>query len=411
MAAHARAVVVIAAGEVCHGADVLVATARQAHENGLVLAHLLGQLHRIGESVAGFERGDDAFGAAQVVEGLQRFAVGDAHVLRAADLLQPGMLGADAGVVQARADGVRLGDLAILILQDESAVAVQHARGAALQRRGVLAAIQAFTSGFHADQARLFERDVGVEDAHGIAATAHAGDDGVGLLGGDMLVLEHLGHLREAFRADHALEVAHHHRIRVRASDGADDVEGVVHIGHPVAHGLVERVLERLAARFDGYHRGAQQLHAVDVGALALDVLSAHVDHAFQAVARTDGGRGHAVLARAGLGDHARFAHALGEHGLADHIVDLVRAGVVEVFPLQIDLRAAHFLAGACGVIDGRGAAHEMCELVVEFLLEFGVVLVLRIGLAQLVDGVGQRFAGEGTAVRAEVAQCVRVLV
>jgi hypothetical protein len=61
---------------------------------------------------------------------------------------------------------------------------------------------------------------------------------------------------------------------------------------------------------FHRHHGGAQQLHAVDIGALALDVFAAHVDHAFQAVARADGGRGHAVLAGAGLGDDARLAHA-----------------------------------------------------------------------------------------------------
>ena len=46
------------------------------------------------------------------------------------------------------------------------------------------------------------------------------------------------------------------------------------------------------------------------------------------------GGGGDAVLARAGLGDDARLAHALGEQRLADDVVDLVRAGVREVFAL-----------------------------------------------------------------------------
>jgi hypothetical protein len=102
-----------------------------------------------------------------------------------------------------------------------------------------------------------------------------------------------------------------------------------------------------LAARFHGHHGGAQQLHAVHVGALALHVLGAHVHHAFQPIARADGGRGHTVLAGAGLGNDARLAHALGQHGLADHVVDLVGAGVVEVFALEVNLRAAHFAAGA----------------------------------------------------------------
>ena len=48
------------------------------------------------------------------------------------------------------------------------------------------------------------------------------------------------------------------------------------------------------------------------------------------------GGRGgDAVLAGAGLGDEALLAHALGQQRLAEHVVDLVRPGVVEVLALE----------------------------------------------------------------------------
>ena len=52
--------------------------------------------------------------------------------------------------------------------------------------------------------------------------------------------------------------------------------------------------------------------------------------------ARAGGGRD-AVLAGAGLGDHARLAHALGEQDLAEHVVHLVRAGVAQVLALEPD--------------------------------------------------------------------------
>ena len=80
-----------------------------------------------------FERGNDAFGAAQVVKGLQRFGVGDADVFGAADVFQIGVLRADAGVVEACADAVRFSDLAIVVLQHIGAIAMQHAGQAALQ--------------------------------------------------------------------------------------------------------------------------------------------------------------------------------------------------------------------------------------------------------------------------------------
>ena len=56
---------------------------------------------------------------------------------------------------------------------------------------------------------------------------------------------------------------------------------------------------------------------------------------ALEAEERRRGGRGHAVLAGAGLGDQPRLAHALGQQRLAEHVVDLVRAGVVEVLALE----------------------------------------------------------------------------
>jgi hypothetical protein len=121
----------------------------------------------------------------------------------------------------------------------------------------------------------------------------------------------------------------------VRASHSADDVEGVIHISDPVAHGFVQRVFQRAAAAGHRYNGCAQQFHAVNVRALAFHVFTAHVHHAFQAVAGTDGGRGHAMLASARFGNHAGLAHAFGEHGLADGVVDFVGARVIQVFTFQ----------------------------------------------------------------------------
>ena len=55
----------------------------------------------------------------------------------------------------------------------------------------------------------------------------------------------------------------------------------------------------------------AQQAHAEDVELLASHVLGAHVDDAFEAEQRADGGGGDAVLSGAGFGDDALLAHAL----------------------------------------------------------------------------------------------------
>ena len=42
------------------------------------------------------------------------------------------------------------------------------------------------------------------------------------------------------------------------------------------------------------------------------------------------------MLACASLGNDASLAHALGEQRLTEHVVDLVRAGVIEILTLQV---------------------------------------------------------------------------
>ena len=162
--------------------------------------------------------------------------------------------------------------------------------------------------------------------------------------------------------ADHPVEVAHHAREGVGAEHRAEHVVGGADVGHPVAHRLVDGVLERAAAGVDGHHLGAEQAHAVDVEPLAAHVLAAHVDDAGEAERRRGGGGGHAVLAGAGLGDHPLLAHQPGEQALAEGVVDLVRAGVEQVLALEEDAGAAQLLGQALGEVERRRPAGEVVE-------------------------------------------------
>jgi hypothetical protein len=194
----------------------------------------------------------------------------------------------------------------------------------------------------------------------------------------------------------------------VRTRDRADAVERVAHIRHPVAQRVVHRVLERAAARGDGDDLGPQQLHAEHVGCLPFDVRGAHVDDAFQPELGADGGRGHAVLARAGFRDDPGLAHAAGEDDLAQHVVDLVRAGVVQLVPLEVDLGTAQLFGQAFGEIERAGAADiirpEIVHLVPEALVGLGV-LVLRL---KLQDQRHKRLGHEASAEIAEAALFIR---
>ena len=127
----------------------------------------------------------------------------------------------------------------------------------------------------------------------------------------------------------------------MRAEHAAEQVMRGADVGDPVAHGLVDGVFQGARAGIDAAHLGAQQPHAEDVQFLAAHVFGAHVDDALEAEQRADRSGGDAVLAGAGFGDHALLAHALDEQALAEAVVDLVRAGVEQVFALEIDFCAA----------------------------------------------------------------------
>ena len=188
-----------------------------------------------------------------------------------------------------------------------------------------------FAAGLYTNQSNIAVFDEGVEDANRVAAAADAGHDDVWEAAG---LFEHLP---ARFPANHRLELADHQWIGMRSQRRSQKVVRVSHVGDPVAHRLVDRILQRLAARIDLANARAEQLHPEDIGRLTTHVFGAHVDMTFQTEERA-GARGRdAVLTGTGLGNNASLAHAFGEQRLPKCVVDLVRAGVREVFTFEKD--------------------------------------------------------------------------
>src|SRR5690606_28559682 len=113
------------------------------------------------------------------------------------------------------------------------------------------------------------------------------------------------------------------------------------------------------------------------------------------------------VLAGAGLGDDPGLAHAQGEQDLAEAIVDLVRAGVVELVALEIDLGAAEMLGQALGEIQRARPAGIMGVELAELGMEGRVGLGLAIGLFQIENQRHQRLGDEASAIDAEMTALV----
>jgi hypothetical protein len=106
----------------------------------------------------------------------------------------------------------------------------------------------------------------------------------------------------------------------------------------------------------------------------------------------------------AGLGDDALLAHLLREQRLAQHVVDLVAAGVGEVLALEQDARAAGVLGQPPGVGERRRAPGVRREQPVELGEERRVGAGGGVGGGELVERGDERLGDEAAAVRAEVA-------
>src|SRR6185503_3749901 len=113
---------------------------------------------------------------------------------------------------------------------------------------------------------------------------------------------------------------------------------------------------------------------------LATNVLFAHVDVAFQSKTRADRRGGDAMLTGAGLGDDALLAHPPREQSLAEAIVDLVSAGVIQVLALEIDLAAVPCFGEPVGVVKRRRPSGVVVKKVVELRLKRRIPLRLQIG-------------------------------
>ena len=113
------------------------------------------------------------------------------------------------------------------------------------------------------------------------------------------------------------------------------------------------------------------------------------------------------MLAGAGLGDDPPFAHAPRHHDLAEHVVDLVRAGVVELLALEIDFRAAEMFGEALGQVQRRRPAYIVPEIAVHLRLERRIGLGLGVSVFQIEDQRHQRFRDKAAAENAEMPALV----
>src|SRR5690606_29620455 len=115
-------------------------------------------------------------------------------------------------------------------------------------------------------------------------------------------------------------------------------------------------------------------------------------------------GRGHPVLPGPGLGDDPLLAQPLGQQSLAQHVVDLVRPGVVEVLALEDHPDPTAVLGEPRYLGDDAGTTGVRPVQTRQLLGERRVRLGLLVGRGELVQRLDQRLGDEPAAEVTEVA-------
>jgi len=184
----------------------------------------------------------------------------------------------------------------------------------------------------------------------------------------------------------------------------AQAVVGVGDAGSPLPHRLRYGVFQGGRARLYGNHLCPQQAHPVHIEGLPDGILLPHKDHALHPQECCGGGGGYPVLARPRLGDQTGLAHPLGQKCLPQYIVDLVGPGVVQILPLQIDLRPAQVLRHLFGKIQPGGPPGVLVEQLGQLPVKLRVVLVVVVCRFQFNDCIHQRLRDILSPMDAEAA-------
>ena len=180
----------------------------------------------------------------------------------------------------------------------------------------------------------------------------------------------------------------------------------ILDVRRPIANRLAGGVLQRARAAGHWNDLRAEELHTEHVQLLPLDVRRAHEHMALHAEKRRRRRRRHAVLARAGLGNHALLSHTLRENRLSQRVRDLVGAGVEQIFALQINLRLAVMLGEPLRVIEHRRAPRVPLQIAAHLRLEALIVLIFLIGRLQLRQHRHHDLRHELPAVFPESSRC-----
>src|SRR4051794_27160037 len=124
-------------------------------------------------------------------------------------------------------------NLTVFVRQDESLRALENAEPSALKTRCMFSGEDSFAARFDSDHTNGFVVEKWMEKSDRVTPASDAGNEDIRQ---SSLAFQDLA---ARFVSDYALKIANHHRIRMRAQRGTEDVMGSAHVRHPIAHCFV----------------------------------------------------------------------------------------------------------------------------------------------------------------------------
>ena len=286
--------------------------------------------------------------------------------------------------------------MTVLILAEIGFHAVEYSEPAGRYSRRGLEGVDPSARRFAANQPYAIISDKMIEAAYGIGAAAYAGEHRIRK---SSFLFEYL--FLDLLR-DNRLKITDNGRERMRSHNRTEAIVGIADTSSPLAHRFADGVLQGCRACGNRYNLRTEQTHFVDVERLTFGILLAHKYNALHSHQGCRGSRRNSVLTRACLGDKPCLAHLFGEQRLSENVVDLVRAGVVEVLALQVYFRAAEVVCHLLRKVQTRRSAGILIKELRKLPVELRVVFIVIVGFFKLDHRVHQRFGDILSAVNAE---------
>ena len=194
-----------------HRVDVFVAAATAVEHHFSAVRECGAKGLQPGERMGRFQGRNDSLELTDKLQGGERFRVGHSTVFRTTNLPQVAVFRAHTGIVEASTDRMRLLNLAVLVLEEETHRTVQHTSTPFRHGRGMAPRLDPIACSFNPDQAHIRTGHKLMEQAHGVGTTPNTGQQDI------RQAPEGFTALLARFFADHRMEIPNQHGIGMRS--------------------------------------------------------------------------------------------------------------------------------------------------------------------------------------------------